>query len=48
MPVHNADLFQFSAMMSGELQEAEALAHKMAKYPELFGPTNMSDGEVVS
>eukprot|EP00878_Enallax_costatus_P010043 GHUV01010482.1.p1 GENE.GHUV01010482.1~~GHUV01010482.1.p1 ORF type:complete len:611 (+),score=181.63 GHUV01010482.1:1052-2884(+) len=44
MPTHNANLLQFSAMMSGELKEAEALAHKMATYPELFGPNNMADG----
>ena len=48
MPTHNANLLQFSAMMSGELKEAEALAHKMVTYPQLFGPNNMADGEIAA
>lgn len=45
MPEHNASLLQYAAAMSGEFGEAEALAHRQAQYPELFGPTNMADGE---
>jgi hypothetical protein len=45
MPQHNASMLQFAAAMSGEYGEALALAKKLVAYPELFGPTNMADGE---
>eukprot|EP00775_Hariotina_reticulata_P014080 gene14080-14200_t len=30
--------------MSGEYQEAHRQAEKMVRFPEIYGPTNMSDG----
>ncbi len=45
MPTHNANLLLYSAMMSGELNQALQVAQQMVRYPEMFGPDNMSDGE---
>jgi hypothetical protein len=46
MPEHNAQMLQFAAMMSGEYREAQRQAEKMVRFPEIYGPTNMSDGEL--
>jgi hypothetical protein len=45
MPQHNASLLQFAAAMSGQYGDALALAQRQVRFPELFGPTNMADGE---
>jgi hypothetical protein len=45
MPQHNASMLQFAAAMSGEYGAAHELALRLVRYPELFGPTTMADGE---